>query len=93
MKKKLTVLFFLLVFLNQYVLASNNSVIITVGNNPITRLDLFKEIKFISILSKIEINEKNKSQIRDAAIQSLVKREIMKSEINRLKIKRYNQQD
>ena len=93
MKKKLTVLFFLLVFLNQYVFASNNSVIITVGNNPITRLDLFKEIKFISILSKIEINEKNKSQIRDAAIQSLVKREIMKSEINRLKIKRYNQQD
>ena len=93
MNNKLISIIFLFLFLTQSALANNNSVIITVGNSPITRLDLFKEIKFISILSKIEINEKNKDQIRDAAIQSLIKREIMKSEITRLKVKRYSKQD
>ncbi len=93
MNNKLISIIFLFLFLTQSALANNNSVIITVGNSPITRLDLFKEIKFISILSQIEINEKNKDQIRDAAIQSLIKREIMKSEITRLKVKRYSKQD
>ena len=72
---------------------SNNSIIITVGNYPITRLDLIKEIKFIAVLSKIEIDENNKKKIKDLAVQTLVKRAIKEQEIDRLKITRYNKKD
>ena len=75
------------------VFASNNSIIITVGNLPITSLDLMKEIKIISLLSNNEINASNKEEIKNMAIQSLVKRSIKKNEIERLKIQNYSKND
>ena len=59
MKKKLLIIFFLFFSTERLVGETNNSIIITVGNHPITRLDLIKEIKFIAILSKVNINERN----------------------------------
>ena len=76
MKKKLLIIFFLFFSTERLVGETNNSIIITVGNHPITRLDLIKEIKFITILSNVDINENNKEQIKDLAIQSLIKRSI-----------------
>jgi len=93
MKKKLLIIFFLFFSTERLVGETNNSIIITVGNHPITRLDLIKEIKFIAILSKININERNKEEIKNVAVQSLVKRAIKKNEIERLKITRYSQKD
>ena len=72
---------------------TTNSVIITVGNSPITSLDLTKEIKIITLLTNIKIQESNKNEIKNLAIQSLVKRAIKKSEIKRLKITQYNTGD
>ena len=40
----------------------SNSIIATVGNYPITRFDLIKEIKLVTILSNINLNENNKEQ-------------------------------
>ena len=93
MKKKLLVIFFLLINTEQLSSQFDNSIIITVGNYPITRLDLEKEMKIITVLSKIRINEENKKQIKDLAVQSLVKRSIKKSEIERLKITQFNKKD
>ena len=93
MKKKLLIIFFLFFSTERLVGETNNSIIITVGNHPITRLDLIKEIKFIAILSKVNINERNKEEIKNVAVQSLVKRAIKKNEIERLKITRYSQKD
>ena len=93
MKKKLLVIFFLLLNTEQLSSQIDNSIIITVGNYPITRLDLEKEMKIITVLSKIRINEENKKQIKDLAVQSLVKRSIKKSEIERLKITQFNKKD
>ena len=93
MKNKLLVIFFLLLSSEKLVCETNNSIIITVGNHPVTRLDLIKEIKFLAVLSKININKENKEQIKDLAIQSLVKRAIKKNEIERLKITEYNSKD
>lgn len=93
MKKKLLVIFFLLINTEQLSSQIDNSIIITVGNYPITRLDLEKEMKIITVLSKIRINEENKKQVKDLAVQSLVKRSIKKSEIERLKITQFNKKD
>lgn len=93
MKKKLLFIFFLLINTEQLSSQIDNSIIITVGNYPITRLDLEKEMKIITVLSKIRINEENKKQIKDLAVQSLVKRSIKKSEIERLKITQFNKKD
>ena len=57
MKKKLLIIFFLFLGTEKLFSETNNSIIITVGSQPITRLDLIKEIKFIAILSKVNINE------------------------------------
>ena len=91
--KKFLIVFFLLLSQENSAFGKNNSVIITVGNHPITRLDLGKEIKFIAILSDIKVNENNKKELKDIAIQSLVKRAIKKNEIERLKIEKYNSKD
>ncbi len=91
--KKLLIIFFFFLSQENSAFGKNNSVIITVGNYPITSLDLVKEIKFIAILSNIKINENNKIELKDIAIQSLVKRGIKKNEIERLKIEKYNSKD
>ena len=69
---------------------TDNSIIITVGNSPITKLDLLNEIKLIAILSNTEINQSNKEQIKSLAIKSLIKRNIKKGEIKKRNIEKYN---
>ena len=94
MKKKvpiyfLTIFFFLFQIKNLYSQATN-SIIISVGDYPITRLDLVKEIKLVAILSNTEINSENQEQIKALAVKSLIKRNIKKSEIEKRNIDRYN---
>jgi len=94
MKKKvpiyfLTIFFFLFQIKNLYSQVTN-SIIISVGDYPITRLDLVKEIKLVAILSNTEINNENQEQIKALAVKSLIKRNIKKSEIEKRNIDRYN---
>ena len=94
MKKKvpiyfLTIFFFLFQIKNLYSQVTN-SIIISVGDHPITRLDLVKEIKLVAILSNTEINNENQEQIKALAVKSLIKRNIKKSEIEKRNIDRYN---
>jgi len=94
MKKKIIIslltLFFFLFQSEKGFPQTSNSIIISVGNYPITRLDLLKEIKLIAILSKTQINSENQEQIKGLAIKSLIKRNIKISEIERRKVDRYN---
>ena len=94
MKKKINLIFFIIIFFllqNKIVLSQiENSVIISVGDYPITRLDLLKEIKLIAILSNTEINQDNKEQIQGLAVKSLIKRNIKENEIKRRNIFKYN---
>ena len=69
---------------------TSNSIIVSVGDYAITRLDLLKEIKIIAILSNTKINETNKEQIRNLAIKSLIKRKIKQGELERRNVSRYN---
>ena len=94
MKKKIYLFFFVIIFFlfqNKLVFSqTENSVIISVGDYPITRLDLLKEIKLIAILSNTEINQNNKEQIKGLAVKSLIKRNIKENEIKRRNIFKYN---
>ena len=94
MKKKLPLFFFIIIFLllqNKIIHAQiNNKIIISVGDYPITTLDLLKEIKLIAILSDSDINQKNREQIKELAVKSLIKRNIKESEIKRRNIYKYN---
>ena len=94
MKKKLPIFFFIIVFFllqNKIVHSQiNNKIIISVGNYPITTIDLLKEIKLIAILSGTDINQNNREQIKGLAVKSLIKRNIKESEIKRRNIYKYN---
>ena len=94
MKKKVCLFFFIITFFliqNKPVLSeTENSVIISVGDYPITRLDLLKEIKLITILSNTQINQSNREQIKGLAVKSLIKRNIKENEIKRRNIYKYN---
>ena len=68
----------------------NNKIIISVGDYPITTVDLLKEINLIAILSDTDINQKNREQIKGLAVKSLIKRNIKESEIKRRNIYKYN---
>ncbi len=71
----------------------NNSVIISVGNQPITYLDLIKEMKLISFLNNIKVDESNKETVKSVAVQGLITRKIKEIEINKFKIKEFNKAD
>ena len=75
------VVFFFLFPAEKVFSQTNNSIIISVGNHPITRLDLLKEIKLIAILSNTQINKDNQEQIKALAVKSLIKRNIKTNEI------------
>ena len=86
-------IFFLFFKADNVLSVIDNSVIIAVGKEPITRLDLFKEIKLIAILSGGQITEENKDRIKDLAIKSLIKKSIKNIEIQKRNVKKYNKKD
>ena len=94
MKKKLTLFFVIIIFFllqNKIVYSQiDNKIIISVGDYPITTVDLLKEVKLIAILSDTEINQNNREQIKGLAVKSLIKRNIKESEIKRRNIYKYN---
>ena len=94
MKKKVPIYFLIIFFFfiqtDKIFSQTNNSIIISVGNHPITRLDLLKEIKLIAILSNTEITNSNQEHIKALAVKSLIKRNIKKNEIKKRNIDRYN---
>ena len=94
MKKRLPLFFLIIIFFllqNKIVHSQiNNKIIISVGDYPITTVDLLKEIKLIAILSDTDINQNNREQIKGLAVKSLIKRNIKESEIKRRNIYKYN---
>ncbi len=87
------IIFFFLFQTSQTFAKINNSIVITVGNLPITHLDIVKEMAFVSIISNNKIDHSNKEQIKNIAAKSLIKRKIKEIAINKHNIKDYNKDD
>ena len=94
MRKKISVyflaIFFFLVQNKNSIAQIDNAIIISVGDQAITRLDLLNEIKLIAILSNTDINNENREQIKGLAVKSLIKRNIKKNEIEKRNVNKYN---
>ena len=93
--KKILFFFILLFFFNLSKTNSNinNSVIISVGDQPITYLDLIKEMRLISFLNNIKLDSSNRETFKSVAVQGLITRKIKEIEINKYKINEFNTKD
>ena len=90
---KYFLIFFFLLNDSQLYGKISNSVVITVGNLPITYLDIVKEMTFVSIISKNKLDDSNKEQIKNIAAKSLIQRKIKELEINKHKVKNFSRVD
>jgi PPIC-type PPIASE domain. len=96
LNKKRSLFILILLFIFYFIKVNsniNNSVIISVGNQPITYLDLIKEMRLISFLNNIKVDESNRETVKSVAVQGLITRKIKEIEINKFKIKQFNKAD
>ena len=95
MKKK--IFFLIFVFVINFLSFSNaeikNSILVKVGNEIITSLDLRNEILTNLIVNKIDINQENIDASKNLAIKNLINKKIKRIEITKYKIIDYNKND
>jgi hypothetical protein len=95
MKKK--IFFLIFIFVVNFLSFSNaeikNSILVKVGNEIITSLDLRNEILTNLIVNKIDINQENIDASKNLAIKNLINKKIKRIEITKYKITDYNKND
>ena len=70
----------------------NDSIILKVNNNIITKIDLNNEIKAILILRNQEFTKENIINNQKLAYQSLIRKVIKRDELNKYEVKDYDQE-
>ena len=84
----------LLIFQNSYLFGKiNNSIIVKVGNEIITSIDVENEIKTLLFLRNLNINQENINRSKDYAIKALIRNSIKKSEIKKYDVQDFNQKE
>ena len=95
LKKKLSI--FIILFSNFFFYSANselnNKILIKVGNEIITSLDLQNEIITNLVINKQEINQENINQLKDFSVKNLINKKIKLIEIKKYKVKDYNKKD
>ena len=69
----------------------NNKIIANVGSQIITDLDIEDEIKTMLILNQKKLSQENINEVKNIAVNALIKRSIKKNEILKYKIKDYDE--
>jgi len=67
-----------------------NSIYVTVGNKAITQSDIINEIKIILILNGKTFSESQQADLEQAALKSVIKREVKKIELEKYKDLKFN---
>ena len=97
LKKILSLLIFLFLLVNSFFLPVsselNNKILVKVGSEIITSLDLQNEIITNLVINKQEINQENINQIKDYSVKNLINKKIKQIEIKKYDIKDYNKKD
>ena len=73
--------------------AITNSIIVTVGERPITKLDLVNEIKSLLIINGQAYTSERKAELTRAGRQSLISKLIKKAELDKYNFNQFNKQD
>ena len=94
---KIKIVFLIFVFFLSFLTISTaeikNSILVKVGNEIITSLDLRNEILTNLIVNKIDINQENIDASKNLAIKNLINKKIKRIEITKYKITDYNKND
>ncbi len=94
---KIKIVFLIFAFALSFFSISNaeikNSILVKVGNEIITSLDLRNEILTNLIVNKIDINQENIDASKNLAIKNLINKKIKRIEITKYKITDYNKND
>lgn len=94
---KIKIVFLIFAFALSFFSISNaeikNSILVKVGNEIITSLDLRNEILTNLIVNKIDINQKNIDASKNLAIKNLINKKIKRIEITKYQIADYNKND
>ena len=61
----------------------SDSLYMTVGNMPVTQSDIVNEIKIILILNNENYTSEKSEQLQEAAVKSIVTRNVKEIELNR----------
>jgi len=70
-----------------------NNIVIKIGHSLVTSIDIQNEIITNLVLDKKEITQESINSNKNLSIQNLVKKTIKNNEINKYKIKNYNNED
>ena len=94
---KIKIVFLIFVFFLSFLTISTaeikNSILVKVGNEIITSLDLRNEILTNLIVNKIDINQENIDASKNLAIKNLINKKIKRIEITKYQIADYNKND
>ncbi len=87
-----TLLVILLFFFNSEIIEANieNKIVVKVGNDIITSIDVENEIRTILFLSGKKLSQEGINMSKDLAIKSLIRKKIKNSEIKKYKQEDYN---
>ena len=69
----------------------NNKIIANVGSQIITDLDIEDEIKTMLILNQKKLSQENINEVKNVAVNALIKRSIKKNEILKYKVEDYDE--
>jgi hypothetical protein len=94
---KIKIVFLIFAFALGFLPFSNaeikNSILVKVGNEIITSLDLRNEILTNLIVNKIDVNQENIDASKNLAIKNLINKKIKRIEITKYQITDYNKND
>ena len=94
---KIKIVFLIFAFALSFFSISNaeikNSILVKVGNEIITSLDLRNEILTSLIVNKIDVNQENIDASKNLAIKNLINKKIKRIEITKYQIADYNKND
>ena len=94
---KIKIVFLIFVFFLSFLTISTaeikNSILVKVGNEIITSLDLRNEILTNLIINKIDVNQENIDASKNLAIKNLINKKIKRIEIKKYQITDYNKND
>ena len=94
---KIKIVFLIFAFALGFLPFSNaeikNSILVKVGNEIITSLDLRNEVLTSLIINKIDVNQENIDASKNLAIKNLINKKIKRIEITKYQIADYNKND
>jgi peptidyl-prolyl cis-trans isomerase SurA len=93
LKKIIPAILILLISISQSNSIIKDSLFVTIGNKAVTHSDIVREIKIILIVNGQNFSEESRKSLHAAALQSLIKRNVKKIEIEKFETLEFNQSD